>query len=322
MSPNKLIQDYLLLGGSLEALSEAIKNALRKTQPQMTMETLVPPRVLVLSKYASAPPYTGRLLAPHEAHLYLGTINGKHTWSIVDKQFEEKLKWYNWGSGGVYAKATMRFFGISGRKSMTLGRLIMGAQPGDPKVDHIDNDPLNNTLANLRFVTDIQNAQNQKLSKRNTSGYTGVHFDKKLNLYYSSIVFEGKSYYRQKFQSAVEAAKWRDCMVFKIYGENYCGRLQVFDSFEEIAKELAANPHKYTESRPKSNKYRGVPVRPVLYLKQGYQWRAYIDYDHKKVWLGYFNSEAAAAHAHDLKAKELMLTTHKHLNFRLNFPNQ
>lgn len=46
-------------------------------------------------------------------------------------------------------------------------------------IDHIDNNPLNNQIENLREATIGQNKQNSKLQKNNTSGIKGVSWDKK-----------------------------------------------------------------------------------------------------------------------------------------------
>jgi len=42
-------------------------------------------------------------------------------------------------------------------------------------VDHWNNNPLDNRRCNLRLASKITNAQNSKLSSRNTSGYKGVY---------------------------------------------------------------------------------------------------------------------------------------------------
>lgn len=48
-----------------------------------------------------------------------------------------------------------------------------GAWPED-MIDHINGDPLDNRMVNLRCVSNAENARNMKRSKANTSGITGV----------------------------------------------------------------------------------------------------------------------------------------------------
>ena len=57
-------------------------------------------------------------------------------------------------------------------------------------VDHIDGNPMNNRLVNLRDVTDVENAQNCKM-RRNASGCTGVYQDK-WNNWYAQITVRGR----------------------------------------------------------------------------------------------------------------------------------
>ena len=44
-------------------------------------------------------------------------------------------------------------------------------------VDHIDGNPSNNNIFNLRAANKSQNSMNQKLSIKNTSGYKGVSWN-------------------------------------------------------------------------------------------------------------------------------------------------
>lgn len=48
----------------------------------------------------------------------------------------------------------------------------------DGEIDHIDGDQTNNRIDNLRCVTSTENSKNAKISRRNTSGRTGVSFNK------------------------------------------------------------------------------------------------------------------------------------------------
>ena len=56
--------------------------------------------------------------------------------------------------------------------------LYYGVDPGDLEIDHIDQDPSNNRISNLRVVNHKDNSMNQGKSKNNTSGITGVCWHK------------------------------------------------------------------------------------------------------------------------------------------------
>lgn len=49
----------------------------------------------------------------------------------------------------------------------------------DKHIDHIDHDKTNNSIKNLRLVTNSENMRNAKLSAKNTSGHTGVYYNKR-----------------------------------------------------------------------------------------------------------------------------------------------
>ena len=59
-------------------------------------------------------------------------------------------------------------------------------------VDHIDNDRQNNKLINLRYATSSQNAQNAKLSSKNTIGKKGVSWNEKAMKWTARIMINGK----------------------------------------------------------------------------------------------------------------------------------
>jgi hypothetical protein len=58
-------------------------------------------------------------------------------------------------------------------------------------IDHIDGNPQNNRIENLREVNKSQNGQNAKKWKNNTSGVKGVDFVKKRNKWRVRIQFNG-----------------------------------------------------------------------------------------------------------------------------------
>lgn len=58
-------------------------------------------------------------------------------------------------------------------------KIIYGHVDEDKVIDHIDGNPLNNTIKNLRLTSDIVNNRNTAKQSNNTSGVTGVYFDKR-----------------------------------------------------------------------------------------------------------------------------------------------
>lgn len=70
------------------------------------------------------------------------------------------------------------------------------------QIDHIDGNRLNNSIANLRDVSIIFNAQNQRSPhKRNTSGFIGVSWHKQNSKWQARIRFDGKIKYLGLFQT-------------------------------------------------------------------------------------------------------------------------
>lgn len=67
------------------------------------------------------------------------------------------------------------------------------------EVDHIDNNPLNNCIENLREATRSEQICNTKLRKDSTSGIKGVTWDKTRNKWIVSINKHKKTMFRGRF---------------------------------------------------------------------------------------------------------------------------
>lgn len=71
-----------------------------------------------------------------------------------------------------------KFLVYSGSKNPMVHRIIyeyhFGKIPKDMQIDHIDGNPANNKIENLRCVTRNTNARNVKISSRNRTGAVGV----------------------------------------------------------------------------------------------------------------------------------------------------
>lgn len=93
------------------------------------------------------------------------------------------------------------------KERFLLHRLIMGFPSN--QVDHINRNKLDNRNENLREVTNSQNQVNQGIMKNNTSGITGVTWDKSRNKWKVSLNINNKCYNLGRFDTLEEAKKIR-----------------------------------------------------------------------------------------------------------------
>jgi hypothetical protein len=71
-----------------------------------------------------------------------------------------------------------RYAGLNGKKVLAhriIWKMVHGEEP--PTIDHINGDPSDNRLVNLRAATPVQNGQNSRRRKNNTSGVMGVAWE-------------------------------------------------------------------------------------------------------------------------------------------------
>ena len=100
-------------------------------------------------------------------------------------------------------------------RSYLLHRVIWLISHGEfPKgqIDHINQDKLDNRLSNLRDVSNIENCRNKGISRKNTSGFTGVYFDKTISRWNAAIntgVPGGRQIILGKFINKEEAIEAR-----------------------------------------------------------------------------------------------------------------
>jgi len=77
------------------------------------------------------------------------------------------------------------------------------------QIDHINQDPTDNRIENLRDVTQVENLKNQALRSTNTSGYLGVHFEKAKQKYRVRVQINNSSKHIGYYNTIEEAVAAR-----------------------------------------------------------------------------------------------------------------
>jgi hypothetical protein len=116
---------------------------------------------------------------------------------FFDKELYEEAKKYYWViSGRGYARSQVNGKHIYFHKlAINVDSKIM--------VDHIDKNSLNNKSANLRVADKSKNAANSK-NRKNTSGFTGVSFNRTQNNWIANIKING-IFHQKKFKNIEDA---------------------------------------------------------------------------------------------------------------------
>lgn len=92
------------------------------------------------------------------------------------------------------------------------------------EVDHIDHNRANNAWGNLRVISKRSNGMNQRRKSNNTTGKTGVTFNKKKKVWVARVQFLGKAIFLGEYPTFSEAVAVReqaekDCGFHKNHGK-------------------------------------------------------------------------------------------------------
>ena len=104
-----------------------------------------------------------------------------------------------------------RLISISGTKykAHRLAWLIINGLFPENEIDHIDGNGLNNKYSNLRAVNRTENARNLRRKVTNTSGVTGVRFDKNQLKWSANIGNKSMNIHLGTFESFEDAVSAR-----------------------------------------------------------------------------------------------------------------
>ena len=100
-----------------------------------------------------------------------------------------------------------------------LAWLYINGQFPSAYIDHVNGDPSDNRIANLRCATRSENMRNRKHNSNNTSGFKGVSWNKSVKKWQAAIRLNGKRHHLGVFDTA-DAAYKRYCEASKVlHGE-------------------------------------------------------------------------------------------------------
>ena len=146
-----------------------------------------------------------------EKKLCILPVGNSHTaWCVVDRvdwEWAKDFKWFanhggyvirnvkrdgRWRASYLHKEIAERMFGADAMKGV--------------EADHIDRRVWNNSRSNLRRATRQENSRNRPKHKNNTSGVTGVFWDKRAQKWRAHITSKHLGLFVTK-EAAIEARK-------------------------------------------------------------------------------------------------------------------
>lgn len=138
---------------------------------------------------------------------------------IIDVEDVEKVKYHKWRLSHGHVVTGNKWNGVNNVKD--LAWIILDIQDiEDNVIDHINHNPTDNRKCNLRICKQSENTKNNSIPVNNTSGYIGVHFDKRRNKWSSEIKVNYKKIYLGSYDDinkAVYARLIAEALYFNEY---------------------------------------------------------------------------------------------------------
>lgn len=143
--------------------------------------------------------------------------NGFLYWKNINKHCHNRK---NGDKAGSLNKSGYYQIGINNKRYFTHRIIYLYHYRYLPKkIDHIDNNPSNNNIENLRKVTQSQNCMNRKPHKNRSSKYKGVCWHKASNKWIAQICINYKIIYLGLFINKIDAAIAYNKKAKELFGE-------------------------------------------------------------------------------------------------------
>jgi hypothetical protein len=207
--------------------------------------------------------------------------------SLQDVARVRRYRWYVSQHGyvtTVMQERGKRLWGVR------LHRYVLGIRNGMKViVDHRHHDKLDNRRSQIRVVSNMQNAWNQRGLSGGTSKYKGVSRAKKDKRWNAGIKINETSIPLGGYETEIEAARAYDAAALFHFGE--FAYVNFEDSVPRSSEEIRQEAH---SARPKTSKYLGVRRKKG---RQGFQVR--VKEWGRETYVGSFADEEQAARAYD-----------------------
>lgn len=188
-----------------------------------------------------------------------------------------ELNKYAWHLNEGYAVRNGRV--SEDKKTIRMHRQIMG-EPIEKVIDHINHNRLDNRRENLRVCTGGENAINRNIAIHNTSGVTGVEWDKRQEMWKANISKNNKRTHLGTFEFFDDAVKARKDAEIKYFGEFQNKNIQT--PKDKIAKNKKKSGQKKT---------RGVVgIQGISWSNSRKVWISVIRVDGHRKYLGSYKN--------------------------------
>lgn len=181
--------------------------------------------------------------------------------------------------------------------SESMHRYLMHPGKGK-KIDHINNNKLDNRIANLRIATSAHNSYNRSISNNTNNDYKGVTYLKKQNTFKATIYQDYKEFYLGCYNNEIMAALAYNLKAIELFQEfANLNKLHIKDILYNEYKKQILQTWKKLEDR---KKFKGS------FLLSSGKYSSAIGYNKKQYSLGHFDSAIEAAVAYNIALTTLV----------------